>query len=154
MALSQAAGWGELLSRTVLSLLPPFLEATCLLPNSLGKELLFLLQLTSCSAILNATSCLASLSVLELAEDWICLSSLCSHSSRRSRIFFSSEMYTFAKVSSLSSVNTQAQISKLYLKITELKGHHWTQQIKNLIDESQALLWKYPAWPSSSCITH
>lgn len=83
------------------------------------------LGLTSCSAILNALSCRASLSVLELAGVWIRLTSLCSHSSRCSRIFFSSEMYILATVSSLSSVNAQAQTIKHHTRYQKT----WKQQI-------------------------
>lgn len=104
----------ELCTRTALGLLPYFLGAivSCHLIHSksiYSATSTLLLGLTSCSAILNALSCQASLLVQELAGVWIRLTSLCSHSSRRSRIFFSSEMYILATVSSLSSVNAQAQ---------------------------------------------
>ena len=40
-----------------------------------------------------------------LLGDWMRLTSLCSHSSRRRRMFWSSERYVLATVSSLSSAN-------------------------------------------------
>ena len=107
-------------------------ESSSLLSSLRAPTLLYML--TSCSAILNALSCRVSLSVLELAGDWIRWISRCSHSSRRSRIFFSSEMYILATVSSLSSVNAQAQkVIKHYNRdqqtwkkqIYPETGYHW-----------------------------
>lgn len=69
--------------------------------------------LTSCSAMRMAFSWMVSPSARGLLGVWMRFTSLCSHSSRRRRMFFSSERYVLATVSSLSSAgqtHTQQQL--------------------------------------------
>lgn len=61
--------------------------------------------LTSCSAMRRVFSWMLSPSARVLLGDWMRLTSRCSHSSRRRRMFLSSERYVLATVSSLSSAH-------------------------------------------------
>lgn len=74
-------------------------------PPPPSPSLLTAAGLTSCSAMRIVFSWIVSPSARALLGDWIRLTSLCSHSSRRRRIFLSSERYVLATVSSLSSAS-------------------------------------------------
>lgn len=74
-------------------------------PPPPSPPLLTAAGLTSCSAMRIVFSWIVSPSARALLGDWIRLTSLCSHSSRRRRIFLSSERYVLATVSSLSSAS-------------------------------------------------